>query len=218
MLGKINPMRILPIFALGLVLGVPHFGLASEPPSAHQHISDKANDPSTETSAQDCRLFVGGQKGSSQPDLFESLQIETSDIKLYESFFETILHAPMVQHMDHPQMDTLRGYCYRGVLIIVRQDLKTVRPTGWVQINYAVPDVAAVQQELEQAYRTSPVVQRDETERNKIVRFRLKLDVRRGDCRAIRLEVGGPEGFMIGFDQIKKGSCKPSEPSTEAVR
>jgi len=74
----------------------------------------------------------------------------------------------------------------------------------------------SVQQELEQSFRTSPVAQRGEAERDKIVRFRLKPDVRRGDCRAVRLEVGGPEGFMIGFDQFKTGSCKTDEAQSEA--
>jgi len=163
------------------------------------------------------------QKGKPSPDNapssapgFEGVQIETADITLYELLFETILQAQRVQTMEHPQIDRLRGYCYRDVLIVVRQDLKTARPTGWVQINYTVPDVAAVQRELEQAYRKSPVARRDDAERNTIVRFRLKPDVRRGDCRASRLEVGGPEGFMIGFDQFKAGSCKTSEPQTEA--
>jgi len=173
-----------------------------------------------------CRTAASGelaQKEKPSPDSatsnalgFEGIQIETADITLYELLFETILQAQRVQTMEHPQIDRLRGYCYREVLIVVRQDLKGARPTGWVQINYAVPDVAAVQQELEQSYRTSPVAQRDEAERNKIVRFRLKPDVRRGDCRAARLEVSGPEGFMIGFDQFKTGSCKTNEPQTEA--
>jgi len=173
-----------------------------------------------------CRTAESGglaQKGKPSPEdatrnapSFEGVQIETADITLYELFFETILQAQRVQTMEHPQIDRLRGYCYRDVLIVVRQDLKSARPAGWVQINYMVPDVAAVQQELEQSYRTSPVAQRDEAERNKIVRFRLKPDVRRGDCRAARLEVGGPEGFMIGFDQFKSGSCKTNEPQTEA--
>jgi len=173
-----------------------------------------------------CRTAASGelaQKGKPSPDSatsnalgFEGVQIETADITLYELLFETILQAQRVQTMEHPQIDRLRGYCYREVLIVVRQDLKAARPTGWVQINYTVPDVAAVQQELEQSYRTSPVAQRDEAERNAIVRFRLKPDVRRGDCRAARLEVSGPEGFMIGFDQFKTGSCKTNEPQTEA--
>jgi len=173
-----------------------------------------------------CRTAASGelaQKGKPSPDSatsnalgFEGIQIETADITLYELLFETILQAQRVQTMEHPQIDRLRGYCYREVLIVVRQDLKAARPTGWVQINYTVPDVAAVQQELEQSYRTSPVAQRDEAERNAIVRFRLKPDVRRGDCRAARLEVSGPEGFMIGFDQFKTGSCKTNEPQTEA--
>lgn len=134
---------------------------------------------------------------------FESVQVETSDITRYEQFFESVLHAPVVQRLDHPQVDRLRGYCYRGVLIVVRQDLRTARPTGWVQINFRVSDVAALQGELEQAYRASSVYQLSEEGRAKIVRFRLKQDVMRGDRRVIRLEVAGPEGFMIGFDQDK---------------
>lgn len=208
------------ILIFGLIL-FGHVALAAEP--MHQQGSGVvAGAPPTSVHA--CRPATSGelaQKGKPAPDNsmsdspgFEGLQIETADITLYELFFETILQAPRVQTMEHPQVDRLRGYCYRDVLIVVRQDLKTARLTGWVQINYVVPDVAAVQQELEQSYRMSPVAQRDEMERNKIVRFRLKPDVRRGDCRAVRLEVGGPEGFMIGFDQFKEGGCKTSEPQT----
>ena len=134
---------------------------------------------------------------------FESVQVETSNITRHEQFFETVLHALVVLRMDHPQVDRLRGYCYRGVLIVVRQDVRTPRPTGWVQINFRVSDVAALQGELEQAYRASSVYQLSEEDRAKIVRFRLKPDVRRGDRQVIRLEVAGPEGFMIGFDQDK---------------
>ena len=112
---------------------------------------------------------------------FESVQVETSDITRYEQFFESVLHAPVVQRMDHPQVDSLRGYCYRGVLIVVRQDLRTPRPTGWVQINFTVSDVAVLQGELEQAYRASSVYQLSEEDRAKIVRVRLKPDVMRGD-------------------------------------
>ena len=134
---------------------------------------------------------------------FESVQIETSDITHYEQFFETVLHAPVVLRMDHPQLDSLRGYCYRGVLIVVRQDVRTPRQTGWVQINFRVSDVTVLQGELEQAYRGSSVYRLSEEDRAKIVRFRLKPDVMRGDRQVIRLEVAGPEGFMIGFDQDK---------------
>jgi len=209
-----------------LILSLILFGqvaLAAEP--AHQPGNGSAT-IAPAASPHTCMTATSGelaQKGKSSPEDatrnapgFEGVQIETADITLYELLFETILQAQRVQTMEHPQIDRLRGYCYRDVLIVVRQDLKTARPTGWVQINYAVPDVAAVQQELEQSYRTSPVAQRDEAERNKIVRFRLKPDVRRGDCRAARLEVSGPEGFMIGFDQFKTGSCKTNEPQTEA--
>jgi hypothetical protein len=143
-------------------------------------------------------------QGSVSPsDALESVQVETSDIRLYEQFFEAILQASILQRADHPRADSLRGYCYRSVLIVVRQDLRTPHPTGWVQINFMVSDVAALQGELESAYRASSVYQLSEEDRAKIVRFRLKPDVMRGDRQMIRLEVAGPEGFMIGFDQAK---------------
>ena len=141
----------------------------------------------------------------------EGLQVETADIQSHELLFETILHAQPVMRIDHPQVDHIRGYCYRNVLIVVRQDLKTPRPTGWVQINFAVSDAAAVKEEIDGALQTSPVAQRDEAERSKIVRIRLKPDVPRNNCRASRLEVSGPEGFMVGFDQFKEGTCGPRE-------
>ena len=39
----------------------------------------------------------------------ESVQVETSDITRHEQFFESVLHAPVVQRLDHPQVDSLRG-------------------------------------------------------------------------------------------------------------
>jgi len=131
------------------------------------------------------------------------VQVETTDIALFEKFFESVLRAPLVQRADHPQADRLRGYCYRGVLVVVRQDLRMARPSGWVQLNFRVSDVAKVQEEIEGEYRTSSVSQLEEADRIKIVRFRLKPDVMRGDRKVARYEVGGPEGFMIGFDQDK---------------
>lgn len=86
---------------------------------------------------------------------------------------------------------------------MVRQDLRIPRPTGWGQINFTVSDVAAVQGEPEQAYRASAVSQLSDEDRAKIVRFRLKPDVMRGNCQVIRLEVAGLDEFMIGFDQDK---------------
>ena len=134
---------------------------------------------------------------------FDGVQIETSDITLYEEFFETILKSPRIQEIDHPQTDKIRAYCYQRVLIVVRQDLAKPRPTGWVQVNFAVPDVMALREELERAYAASPVSKREEVERTKVVRFRLKPDVMRSNRKATRLEVYGPEGFMIGFNQYK---------------
>lgn len=132
----------------------------------------------------------------------ESVQIETSDLAPYEQFFD-IVKAPVIEQREHPGRDRLKGYCYRGLSIVVRQDLQQPRPTGWVQINFSVPDAAAVQQELERSYQASPVAKLGESERNAIIRFRLKPEVKRGDRQAVRLEVFGPEGFMIGFNQYK---------------
>lgn len=127
---------------------------------------------------------------------FENLQIETSDITLHERFFEQVLHASVVQRLDHPQTDHIRAYCYRGVLVVIRHDLRTPRPTGWVQLNFTVPNVTAVRQDLESTSRTL-----SEEERDKVARFRMKPDVMRGNRKVDRLEVYGPEGFLIGFDQ-----------------
>jgi hypothetical protein len=147
---------------------------------------------------------------SSRSEL-EGIQIETSDIGSYELFLSQILKADEVQRIDHPQVDFIRSYCYRDVLIVVRQDVKTPRPTGWVQVNFSVADVGDVQTQIEQALRDSDVAKRDEAERAKVVRLRLKSDVARNNCRAARLEVSGPEGFMIGFNQFKEGSCKRAD-------
>lgn len=147
---------------------------------------------------------------SSQGEL-EGIQIESSDIGLYERFFSQIVHADEVQRIDHPQIDFIRAYCYRNTLIVVRQDLKTPRPTGWVQVNFSVADVGEVQKRFEQALRDSDLATIDEAERRKVVRLRFKSDVPRNNCRADRLEVNGPEGFMIGFDQLRQGSCKGTD-------
>ena len=167
---------------------------AEDVPQIQHHQGDSGSQK------RSCKVAV---QGPGSREGFENVQIETSDITRHEQFFETVLRAPVVLRLDHPQVDSLRGYSYRGVLIVVRQDLRTARPTGWVQINFTVSDVAALQSELEQAYRASSVYQLSEEDRAKIVRFRLKPDVMRGDHHVIRLEVAGPEGFMIGFDQDK---------------
>lgn len=167
----------------------------AEDASVSQHHQSPENSTNAAQSEPSCR--------APHAEGFESVQIETSTITLYEQLFEAVLQVPVVQRADHPGTDSLRGYCYRGVLVVVRQDRRTPRPTGWVQLNFTVPNVAEVQEELERAYRTSPVFQLSEEERAKIIRFRLKPDVMRGERKATRLEVAGPEGFMIGFDQYK---------------
>lgn len=167
---------------------------AEDVPQTQHHQADSASQERSCTAAIQGPVSLEG---------FESVQVEMSDITRHEQFFEAVLHAPVVQSMDHPQVDSLRGYCYRGIWIVVRQDVRTPRPTGWVQINFAVSDVAAVQEEVEGSYRASGLSQLAEEERAKIVRFRLKPEVSRGHRKATRFEVTGPEGFMIGFDQYK---------------
>jgi len=201
---------VLLVLGASVILSGSLVVFADEAPSTHQHGKMEMTDGASRVSAPACQLPVGDHTGvvpSTPTDghsgLFESVQIETSNLASYEQFFESVFHAPLVQRMDHPQVDSLRSYCYRGVLIVVRQDLRTPRPTGWVQINFAVSNVAAVQEEVERSVRASSLYERSEEERAKIVRVRLKTDVMRGDRKVIRLEVFGPEGFMIGFDQYK---------------
>ena len=136
---------------------------AEDVPQIQHHPADSASQE------RSCKAAI---QGPGSLEGFENVQVETSDIMRHEQFFETVLHAPVVLRMDHPQVDSLRGYCYRGVLIVVRQDLRTPRSTGWVQINFRVSDVAALQGELEQAYRASSIYQLSEEDRAKIVRFR----------------------------------------------
>ncbi|MCW5799440.1 MAG: hypothetical protein KIT40_13120 [Nitrospira sp.] len=137
------------------------------------------------------------------PTPFEYIQIETSDITLYETFFEKILQADKHETIDHPQKDSIRGYCYRHVHVVIRQDRQSPRPTGWVQLNFEVPDARAIHADLSQiADRSLPATMAEE-ERRKVVRFTLKPEVTRGHRKAVRLEVYGPEGFLVGFDQYE---------------
>lgn len=139
--------------------------------------------------------------GPSTTEGLSNIQIETSDITLHEQLFERVLHAPSIQRLDHPQTDLIRIYCLRDVVVTIRQDLRHPRQTGWVQINFWVKDVASVQETLQSAVRHSALAQLAETDRDKIVRFRMKPGVMRGHRKVDRLEVYGPEGFLIGFDQ-----------------
>ena len=186
-------------FFLGVLLSLSFSPVAfssdsSSSGSHERHLSSAA-------ASQDTSSLCGNESPSLAPG-FESVQIETSDLARFEQFFN-ILKAPLIEQHEHPGRDRLRGYCYREVSIVVRQDMQTPRPTGWVQINFSVPDVAAVQEELERLYKESTVAKLEDVERNTIIRFRLKPDVKRGDRKAVRLEVFGPEGFMIGFNQYK---------------
>lgn len=177
------------VIMLGLVLGLLDGALAGEP-TLHQP-DGRAMDV--------CEEELRGRGAA-----LDSVQIETADLQAYETFFGAILKAPLIEQWDHPGRDGGRGYCYRGVRIIVRRDQTAPRPTGWVQINFKVQDVAAVQRELEAVQQHSPVASMPKTERKAVFRLRLKPEVRRGERRAIRLEVLGPEGFMIGFNQYRE--------------
>lgn len=179
----------------GLVLWWPIPAQADEATTSQGH-AGAAHEQSRLESDEHCGP-------SSSGEALEGLQVETSDIKLFEGFFEALLHARQVLKKDHPEKDMLRGYCFRNLLIVVRQDVRQPRPTGWVQVNFPEQDVAKLQGELERLLNESPLAKLDEAERNKIVRFKLKPDVKRGHRKADRLEVAGPEGFMIGFNQYK---------------
>jgi hypothetical protein len=141
--------------------------------------------------------------GASAEEGFSNIQIETSNITLHERLFEQVLHATAMQRLDHPQTDLIRVYCLRDVVVAIRQDLRRPRETGWVQINFWVKDAAAVKQELESAVRDSSLAQLPQTDREKVIRLRMKPNVMRGQRKVDRLEVYGPEGFLIGFDQPK---------------
>lgn len=204
------------LLAAGFFAGGSQMSPAAESPSDHQRSHGATGHGGSASRTQGCEPFrtpgasagIEGAKSFPSATALEGVQIETTDVKPYELLFEQVLRADPVMRLDHPQVDRLRGYCYRDVLIVVRQDIKTPRPTGWVQINFVVADVSAVKQELEEAVSRTPLARQDEAEQSKVVRIRLKPDVPRSHCRAIRLEVGGPEGFMVGFDQFKAGSCK----------
>ena len=151
----------------------------------------------------------GSPCGVAQSDMinaprFQGVQVETADIAQHEWLFEAVLKAQSVFKIDHPQVDHLRGYCYRDVLLVIRQDLKSPRPTGWVQINFSVPDVEAVKADLEHTLSGA------QGGSAASARLRLKPDVPRSNCRVIRLELSVPEGFMIGFDQVKPATCHPN--------
>jgi hypothetical protein len=147
--------------------------------------------------------------GAPPVESLQGIQIETSAIADYEALFESILRAAVVFKVDHPQVDHLRGYCYRDVLIVIRQDLKTPRPTGWVQVNFSVSDVQAVRSGFEE------VLQAAGTDKARTAKLKFKADVPRSNCRVARLEVFGPEGFLLGFDQIKPETCQVQQSQKE---
>ncbi|MBX3331968.1 MAG: hypothetical protein KF722_16300 [Nitrospira sp.] len=182
--------RIWPWLSIGLI--IPSYPLPIPLVSAQDSAPSESHTEMGGVSNERCRSADGGT--------FENIQIETADIHLHEQLFESVLHASLVQRLDHPQTDRIRAYCYRQILVVIRQDLRTPRPTGWVQLNFLVNDVAALQQELEATARTA-LATLDIAKREPIARFRLKPGVMRNHRKVDRLEVYGPEGLLIGFDQ-----------------
>lgn len=133
------------VFGVGLLGAVPAWGkeLASPP----LELTAEA-DPGGSSGRNQCMADLPA--ASAMPAL-ESIQVETSDLRAYEHFFEQYLRIHPDLRVDHPQADHVRAYCYKGVLVVVRQDVKTPRPTGWVQVNFIVPDLEVVRQEIEDA-------------------------------------------------------------------
>jgi hypothetical protein len=156
--------------------------------------------------------------GPSAAEGFSNIQIETSDITLHERLFEQVFHAQSIQRLDHPQTDYIRIYCLRDVVVAIRQDLRHPRQTGWVQLNFWVEDVASLHETLQSAVRNSALSQLADADREKVVRFRMKPGVMRGHRKVDRLEVYGPEGFLVGFDQPQQsgseGSSHPNQGRT----
>jgi hypothetical protein len=153
--------------------------------------------------------------GPSGTDGFSNIQIETSDITLHERLFEQVFHAKNIQRLDHPQTDLIRIYCLREVVVAIRQDLRHPHQTGWVQINFWVKDVASIHETLQSAVHDSALSQLADAEREKVVRFRMKPGVMRGHRKVDRLEVYGPEGFLIGFDQPQQSESEGTSHSNQ---
>src|SRR5207249_1965336 len=65
---------------------------AEDAPQIQQHKADSASHEGS------CKAAI---QGSGFLEGFESVQVETSDITRHEQFFESVLHAPVVQRMDH---------------------------------------------------------------------------------------------------------------------
>ncbi len=159
------------------------------PPAAHQH-----------------QCARGVPAPDDEPSL-ESVQVETTDLRLYERFFEQFLGARLLFSMDHPLVDRIKTYCYHHLLITIRQDLKTPRITGWVQVNFVVRDLETLKQEMEEAGRR--LASSEPGVSGEPYPIRVKRGIPRNLCRVDRLELVGPEGFLIGFNQIHKETCRP---------
>lgn len=192
------------VFGAGLLCAVPAWGkeLASPP---LQHIAEA--DPGGSSERNQC---MSGLPAAGAMPALESIQVETSDLRADEHFFEQYLRIHPDLRVNHPQADHVRAYCYRGVLVVVRQDERHPRPTGWAQVNFIVPDLEVVRQEIEDA--GSRLASAGVEPRTAPYPIRLKPDVLRNHCRVNRLELSGPEGFMIGFNQIREGTCRSPNP------
>ena len=75
------------------------------------HVSDSGtrDEKSESHKHQETHCQVSSETGTS--DGLENVQIETSDIRSFQQFFESVFQAPPVEQVEHPGIDSLRGYC-----------------------------------------------------------------------------------------------------------
>ena len=89
---------------------------------------------------------------------------------------------------------------------MVRQDLRTVRPTGWVQLNFWVSDVGGAGRDRAGSTASSVLL----NWRRRIGAKSFVFGSSRTSCAGIERsptwKSPDPEGFMIGFDQANDSS------------
>lgn len=196
---------VLLVFAAGLFFP-PTASTQSETRDVSSEVQGNTHDQFSHWHRCPEQIHAQGFAPERAPSL-ESVQIETSDLRLYERFFERFLGAHLMFSMDHPLVDQIRTYCYHRLLITIRKDLKTPRPTGWIQVNFLVDDLATIEQELKEAGHR--LASSEPGISGEPYLIRVKRGVPRNLCRVDRLELIGPEGFLIGFNQIHKETCRP---------
>ena len=91
------------LLSASVILVTASVAWADDAPAIPHHETRDDASKSADLQWRDCRSPTG------LSDAVESVQVETSDITRHEQFFESVLHAPVVQRLDHPQVDSLRG-------------------------------------------------------------------------------------------------------------